>query len=70
MEKAVLDVKGMSCAHCERAVVDGLKEIGVSEVSASAKTGVVELCYDPAKSNLDAIKAEILDMGYEVAGIS
>ena len=66
MEKAILNVKGMSCAHCERAVIDGLKEIGVSEVMASSKTGVVELGFDPGKTNLEAVKAEILDMGYLV----
>jgi len=66
MENIILNVKGMSCAHCEKAVKDGLVELGASDVSASSKDGVVKISFDPEKLSLKNIKDEIVDMGYEV----
>ena len=66
MEMITLNVKGMSCAHCEKAVVDGLTEIGVSEVTASATSSTVKIGFDQSKTSIVKIKAEIKDMGYEI----
>lgn len=65
MEKAILNVQGMSCGHCASAVEGALKKIGVQgKVDLGAKTVTVE--YDNAKTSLDAIKAAIEEQGYDV----
>jgi copper chaperone len=66
MEKQTLKVGGMSCEHCVRAVsgaVGGLA--GVANVSVDLKGGTVTFHYDPAQTPLTAIKAAIVDAGYE-----
>jgi len=67
MEKVTLTVHGMSCAHCEKAVVNGLEDLGASDITASAKANTVEFSHDPVALPLEKIKAEILDMGYQCA---
>ena len=64
MEKITLKVTGMSCAHCEKAVVNGLTDIGAQIVTASAQNNTVEVTYDPATLSPESIKNEINDMGY------
>jgi copper chaperone len=64
--KTVLKVIGMSCEHCERAVVDGLTELGASSVKVDLQGNMVTVEYDETKLSLEAIKSEIDDMGYEV----
>jgi len=66
MENVKLNVTGMSCAHCEKAVVMALEDIGAASVKASATEAFVEVAFDPAKLTLEAIKAEIADVGYTV----
>jgi len=64
MEKITLQVEGMSCAHCEKAVVNALTDLGVSNVIASAQSNTVEFTYDSTVVTLDSIKNELNDMGY------
>ena len=64
MEKITLQVKGMSCAHCEKAVVNALVDMGVQCVVANAENSTVEITYDPSLLTLDSIKNELNDMGY------
>jgi len=64
MEKITLQVKGMSCAHCEKAVINALTDIGVQSVTASAQNNTVAITYDSSTLTLDSIKNEINDMGY------
>ena len=66
MSKQTLRVGGMSCGHCEKAVQDALSDIGVKSVKASAKTNEVFIEFDEATLNLEKIKAEIVDTGYEL----
>ncbi|MCL1888308.1 MAG: copper ion binding protein [Kiritimatiellaeota bacterium] len=69
MEKKTLKVKGMSCEHCVRAVGNALCAIdGVADVAVSLEDGTVSFSHDPALAPLEAIKAAIVDEGYEVAG--
>ena len=65
MENSILQISGMSCAHCEKAVINALTDISVHSVTACAKNGTVEISYDPSVVSLERIKAEINDMGYE-----
>lgn len=67
LKKVILDVTGMSCSHCERAVSKALIDIGVNQVVANAQTGKVDVEYDDSKVSLDAIKDEIIEAGYDVA---
>ena len=66
MEKIKLLVNGMSCAHCEKAVINALTDIGVESVKASAKKNTVEVKFALDKINLEKIKAEIKELGYDV----
>ena len=66
MEKVILQVQGMSCGHCEKAVVNALEDMGVHAV-ASAQNGTVEVNFDPLAVTLAIIKDEINDIGYVCA---
>ena len=67
MEKVVLNVEGMSCAHCTAAVktaveiLDGIQKV---KVDLQAKTATVE--YDPSQVTLELIYAAIEDQGFDV----
>nr|WP_317413795.1 cation transporter [uncultured Solibaculum sp.] len=62
----LLKVEGMSCSHCESRVVKYVSGMdGVSSAEASAKDGTVKVEHDGTVS-VDAIKAVIDDLGYEV----
>ena len=69
MEQATIEIQGMSCGHCVRAVeqalagVDGVK---VGEV----KIGGATVEYDPARTTAEQIEKVITDEGYQarVAG--
>ncbi|AWB43190.1 copper resistance protein CopZ [Paenibacillus sp. CAA11] len=65
MQNVKLQVEGMSCNHCVKAVEGALEEVGAAgKVDLAAKT--VDVTYDESKLNLDAIKAAIEDQGYDV----
>ena len=67
MDRSVLRVDGMSCEHCVRAIkgaVGALPGVENVRVDLAGKTVTVE--YDPARSPLDRIRAEIEDQGYGV----
>lgn len=67
MQKEILSVLGMSCSHCEKAVTNALTELnGVSSVAVDLQGASVTVEYDDSKISVDAIKAEIIDTGYEV----
>ncbi|MCL2557356.1 MAG: cation transporter [Treponema sp.] len=67
MEKTSLKVGGMSCGHCEKAVVNALEDAGVPGAVASAKEGRVNFEYDPGAVSLDDLKKAIVEAGYEAA---
>ena len=67
MDNITLNVSGMSCGHCVKAVHNALSAIaGVKDITVSLKDGKVSFSHDPAKAPLDAIKAVIIEEGYEV----
>ncbi len=66
--KKVLEVTGMSCGHCERAVKEALNGIeGVNSVSVDLATKMVEV----EGGNLDdlELKAAVEEEGYVVESI-
>ena len=68
--KKTIQIEGMMCAHCTAHVEKALSNLaGVSSVKAdlSGKCATVELSGDVAD---DALKAAVVEAGYEVTGIS
>jgi copper chaperone len=67
MENTSLKVNGMSCEHCVKAVTDAVGALdGVASVRVSLEAGSADVQYDAAKLTLDAIKAAIVEEGFEV----
>ena len=67
MEKKVLKVKGMSCEHCVRAVTNALNAVsGLEDVTVDLNGGTVSFNYDSSSVSLAAVKAAIVDEGYEI----
>ena len=66
MQKITLQVEGMTCAHCERAIINALLDLGAKTVKASARKQTVDIVCTPEKLTLEKIKAEIKEMGYHV----
>lgn len=67
MEQVTLNVSGMSCGHCVKAVegsVGGLQ--GVKKVDVKLDKGQVDVEFDPSMVTLSTIKETIDDQGYDV----
>jgi len=68
--KVTLKIKGMECPNCtmnlER-IEDKLK--GILFAEASYHKAQMVLVYDETVVGMDQIKAEVIRLGYEVAGI-
>lgn len=68
MKQVQLQVTGMSCAHCERAVKEALSALpGVSDVQVSLESGAVTAIIDPAQVQEAQLKEAIEEAGYDVA---
>jgi len=68
MDNLTLDVSGMSCEHCVKAVKTALSALsGVKDIKVSLKDGKVSFSHDPSQAPLDAIKAAIIEEGFEVS---
>jgi len=65
METITINVQGMSCAHCEKAVTNALTDLGAADIIASANSGTVTFSHDPQALPLANIKTELVDMGYD-----
>lgn len=67
MEQTTLNVQGMSCGHCVKAVEGSVGKLeGVESVAVSLENSQVEVKYDGAKVTIDEIKEAIDDQGYDV----
>ena len=66
MERLRLDIGGMSCDHCVRAVRGALQGVEGAEVEEVA-IGHATVRYDPARTSPDAIVDAVSDEGYEAA---
>ncbi|RXT07055.1 copper ion binding protein [Ammoniphilus sp. CFH 90114] len=65
MKNVLLQVEGMSCGHCVKAIEGALKEIGAAgQVNLANKS--VSVSYDEAKVTIESIKEVIEDQGYDV----
>ncbi|WAA09825.1 copper chaperone CopZ [Fervidibacillus albus] len=67
MEKVTLEVQGMSCQHCVKAVEGSVGALnGVANVVVHLQEGKVDVEFNPGVVSLEAIKETIEDEGYEV----
>ena len=67
MEKMTLNVGGMSCEHCARAVTNAVAGVeGTADVVVDLKAGRVSFNYDPARASLEAVKAAIKEEEFSV----
>ncbi|MFI9366664.1 heavy-metal-associated domain-containing protein [Kitasatospora sp. NPDC053057] len=67
-ERAVFQVKGMTCGHCVSSVTTELKKVaGVTEVSVDLTTGQVTVDSTEALSGTD-VAAAIDEAGYDLIG--
>ncbi|NLY79140.1 MAG: copper chaperone CopZ [Lysinibacillus sp.] len=67
MENITLNVKGMSCGHCVKAVEGSVGALdGVQEVKVNLEAGEVNVTFDRAKVTIEQIKETIDDQGYDV----
>jgi len=65
MTKATLNITGMKCGGCEKAVQEAVDAVpGVISSKASAKDGVLEVEFDETKTGLDGIKQVVKAKGY------
>lgn len=65
MTKATLNITGMKCGGCEKAVQEAVDAVpGVISSKASAKDGLLEVEFDETKTGLDAIKQVVKAKGY------
>ncbi|QKY68799.1 copper chaperone CopZ [Lentibacillus sp. CBA3610] len=65
--QTTLDVKGMTCGHCESAVKGALEEIeGVHGVEVTLDTGKVNVTYDEAIANIESMREAVEEQGYDV----
>ena len=67
MENVVLNVQGMSCGHCVKAVESCLAELqGINEVNVDLGAAQVAVAFDASQVTVEAIKEAIEEQGYDV----
>lgn len=67
MENVTLNVTGMSCGHCVKAVESSVGALnGVNDVNVNLEAGTVAVQFDGNAVNVDKIKETIEDQGYDV----
>ncbi|MFQ3544797.1 copper chaperone CopZ [Halobacillus rhizosphaerae] len=64
-----LEVNGMTCEHCEKAVKGALEELeGVHGVDVDVSSGKVDVTYDESYVSKSLMKEAIEAQGYEPVG--
>lgn len=67
MEYVTLNVTGMTCGHCVKAVEGSVGAVnGVTEVAVNLADGQVTVAYDAAQVSVAQIKETIEDQGFDV----
>ena len=67
MKTIDLNVNGMNCAHCEKAVEDAVLALdGVLEAKASAAEKKLTVVFDETKVNVATMADAIGEEGFEV----
>jgi copper ion binding protein len=67
MTEVKIKIEGMMCGHCQASVTKAITSInGVSGASVNLAAKEATVTFDPNKTTFDAIKAAIVEAGYEV----
>ncbi len=67
MQTVTLNVQGMSCGHCVKAVEGSVGVLeGVNEVKVKLDEALVEVTFNESEVSLDKIKETIDEQGYDV----
>lgn len=67
MQNLTLNVQGMSCGHCVKAVEGSVGQLeGVSQVNVKLADAQVEVTFNQSQVTLDKIKETIEEQGYDV----
>lgn len=67
MTNITLDVKGMTCGHCQSSVEGALKGLeGVTNAEVDLSSGKVDVTYDDAQVTVDTMREAVEDQGYDV----
>lgn len=67
MMKTVINVAGMSCGHCVKAVHDALyNKEGVSCVEVDLEKNIAEVDFDETRVSLEELENEIEEVGFDV----
>lgn len=67
MSTSVLNVGGMSCAHCKKAVEKALQTLdGVHSAEVNLDAGTVTINHDSGVISAEKLKNTIRDVGYDV----
>lgn len=65
MSKATIKIIGMTCDHCVKSVKQGLAGLdGVRSVEVSLETGQAQVDYDEGRTDDDALRARVEEIGY------
>lgn len=66
MIKKFITVYGMTCEKCRTTIIHGLERVeGIERVSVNLPDSLVEVNYDPEKVDIDIIKKNITELGYD-----
>lgn len=65
--QTTIDVRGMTCGHCEKVVKGALDELnGVTAVEVHLSSGKVDVSYDDAQVTVADMREAIEEQGYDV----
>lgn len=65
--QTTLDVKGMTCGHCESSVKGALKGLnGVTNVEVNLSTGKADVTYDNEQVTVKNMRDAVEEQGYDV----
>ncbi|MFL0584342.1 copper chaperone CopZ [Solibacillus silvestris] len=67
MQNVTLNVQGMSCGHCVKAIEGSVGQLeGVNEVKVKLDAAQVEVSFNETQVSIETIKETINDQGYDV----
>ncbi|MCZ7402923.1 MAG: cation transporter [Candidatus Methanoperedens sp.] len=66
MTEIKIKIEGMMCGHCQASVTKAIASVkGVSATTVNLAGKEATVTYDPKITNVDAIKAAIVEAGYK-----
>ena len=69
METVTMNVHGMTCGGCVASVTRVLRTLpGVADVAVTLRPGEARIDFDPARTDVAALKAAVQGAGYDVVG--